>query len=314
MIADDRSTAASEALPGGVSCEVVLQRDPDGREIVVKQPLARLKVAADWRSDPQRWNVEVAALRTMRELLGAGAVPEVLWEDPPNHRFAMERIDPALRNWRDELDQRRVDLATADRVGEWLGQLHRRSAQRADVAKAFAKREYIMQLRIEPFFQRIAQRNPQIQGAVETVIDAMLAPGRALIHGDFSPKNMLVHGSQVVVLDCETAHWGNPRFDVAFCLMHLTLDALHKPPPGPFVAAVRAFLDAYVREAGAADLDALLVRTTGCLVLARLEGDSPIDFRAQLDVAAVKRLAIGWIEQPADNPYVALDTAFPDAV
>ncbi|HEU4484436.1 MAG TPA: phosphotransferase [Povalibacter sp.] len=312
-MADDRSTAQSRALPGGVSCEVVLERDASGREIVVKQPLARLKVAADWRSDPGRWNVEVAALRAMRELLDPGAVPRVLWEDPANHRFAMERIDPALRNWRDELNERRVDPATADRVGEWLGQLHRRSASRPDLAQAFASREYFMQLRIEPFFRRIAQRNPQIDPAVRTVIDAMLAPGRALIHGDFSPKNMLVRGSQVVVLDCETAHWGDPRFDVAFCLMHLTLDALHKPPSEPFVAAARTFLDAYVREAGDADLDALLVMTTGCLVLARLEGDSPIDFREQLDLAAVKQLALDWIERPADDPYGALDAAFAGA-
>lgn len=307
---DDRSTDGRIVLPGGVSCDVAIVRDDTGREIVIKQPLPRLRVTADWRSDPGRARVEAAALRAMRELLGPDAVPEVLWEDEAHNRFAMERVDPALLNWRDELNRRHVDPVTAGRVGQLLAQLHVRSSQRADIARAFADRQYFVQLRIEPFFRRIAQRNPQIATIVDRTVAALLEPGRVLVHGDFSPKNMLVRDRRVVVLDCETAHWGDPRFDLAFCLMHLTLDALHKPPPGPFVDAAKVFLNAYAREAGDADLDALLVRMLGCLVLARLEGDSPIDFRAQLDVPAVKQLARGWIERPAADPYVALETAF----
>lgn len=302
----DRSTGSRTSLTGGVSCEVSIERDAQGREIVVKQPLARLRVVADWRSDPARASVEAAALRVMRELLGAESVPEVLWEDPANHRFAMERIDPSLRNWRDELNQRRVDLTTAARVGELLAQLHVRSAARPDVAERFASTEYFHQLRIDPFFRRIAQRNPAIASAVDSVIEELLSPGRALVHGDFSPKNMLVSGSRVVILDCETAHWGNPRFDLGFCLMHLALDGLHKPPPEPFAAAALSFLDAYAAAAREEVLDELLVRIMGCLMLARLEGDSPINYLAELDAPAVKSAAVRLIVDPPRDPRAAI--------
>ncbi len=193
---DSPSSAGSRtALRGGVSCDVAIVREPDGREIVIKQALPKLRVTADWRSDPARAGVEVAALRVMRELLGEGTVPEVLWEDPDNHRFAMQRIDPAFSNWRDELNQRRVDPATARRAGELLAQLHGRSAARSDIALRFANREYFGQLRIDPFFRRIAQRNPEIAVAVNGVIQSLMGPGSALVHGDFSPKNMLVRGA-----------------------------------------------------------------------------------------------------------------------
>lgn len=300
------------ALVGGVSCDVAIVRDAEGHEIVVKQALPKLKVAADWRSDPARSSVEVDALRVMRDLLGAAAVPEVLWEDAPNHRFAMQRVDPRLRNWRDELNQRRVDPATATRAGELLGQLHSRSAARSDLADRFANREFFEQLRIEPFFRRIAQRNPQLSDPVNEVIASLRTAGRVLVHGDFSPKNMLVDGSQVVILDCEVAHWGNPRFDLAFCLTHLILDGLHKPPAREFAAAAIRFLDAYSLSGIAGAFDALLVRMTGCLLLARLEGDSPIDYLRELNVPVVKRVAMDLIESPVDDPRAAIRRIFPD--
>lgn len=301
MTANDRIS-----LPGGISCEVAIVREDDGREIVVKQALPRLKVVADWRSDPARSSVEVEALRVIRELLGPQSAPEVLWEDAPNHRFAMQRVDPRFRNWRDELNRRHVDLVTAQAVGELLGQLHSRSALRTDLAHRFANRDFFEQLRIEPFLKRIEQRNPHLTGPIEEVIASLRSPGRVLVHGDFSPKNMLVDGSQVVILDCEPAHWGNPRFDLAFCLMHLILDGLHKPPAQPFAAAAVRFLDEYSRFMSASIFDALLVRMTGCLVLARLEGDSPIDYLRELDVPAVKRAAMELIQNPAADPRSAI--------
>lgn len=294
------------ALPGGISCDVAIVREADGREIVVKQALPRLKVTADWRCDPARSSVEVAALRVMRELLGAQSVPEVLWEDAPNHRFAMQRVEPRFRNWRDDLNGRRVELVTAARVGELLGQLHCRSASRADLAERFATREFFEQLRIEPFFNRIVQRNPQLGAPVNEVIASLRVPGLALVHGDFSPKNMLVDGAQVVLLDCEVAHWGNPRFDLAFCLMHLMLDGLHRPPSRQYAAAALSFLDAYSRCGMAGMFDTLLVRMTGCLLLARLEGDSPIDYLRELDAPAVKHIAMKLMENPVDDPRAAI--------
>jgi Ser/Thr protein kinase RdoA (MazF antagonist) len=223
-----------------------------------------------------------------------------LWVDAEKHRFGMALIDARLRNWKADLLAGRVDLATAARAGEMLGALHARSAQRADIAERFASRQFFEELRIRPYFERIAERNPDIAPAVRTAIDGMRAtPVRALVHGDFSPKNILADGRDVVLLDCEVAHWGDPRFDVAFCLSHLLLKAMRRGADASRLAdAADAFLAAW-RAAGPAVDDAELVRLTGCLILARLEGDSPVDYLDTLDVAAVKKMAVAIILHPA---------------
>jgi 5-methylthioribose kinase len=296
-------------LPGGVSCEVFIERDAD-REIVVKQALPKLKVAADWRSDPARSTVEVRALKAMRELLGANVVPQVLWEDLSNYRFAMERIDPRLRNWKSDLLQGRVALTTATRVGELLGLLHSRSAANRTYAIEFANREYFEQLRIQPFFVRIAERNPELAIGVIEAISALRAPGQALVHGDYSPKNLLVDDKEVVILDWEVAHWGNPRFDIAFCLAHLLLKGSRRGVSAiPYAAAARAFIAGYCTY-GLAAMDAMLVRIVGCLLLARFEGDSPVDYGEQVDAREIKKQAAKMIVTPVADIDFAVENYF----
>ena len=48
----------------------------------------------------------------------------------------------------------------------------------------------------------------------------------ALVHGDVSPKNILVGPAGPVFLDAECAWYGDPAFDLAFCLNHLLLKCL----------------------------------------------------------------------------------------
>jgi D-3-phosphoglycerate dehydrogenase len=289
----------TRALGGGVASNISIV-DTIAGPIVVKEALPELKVAAHWPSDPARSLIEADALRAIADLIGDDAVPRVLWVDAEKHRFGMALIDARLRNWKADLLAGRVDLATAARAGEMLGALHARSAQRADIAERFASRQFFEELRIRPYFERIAERNPDIAPAVRTAIDGMRAtPVRALVHGDFSPKNILADGRDVVLLDCEVAHWGDPRFDVAFCLSHLLLKAMRRGADASRLAdAADAFLAAW-RAAGPAVDDAELVRLTGCLILARLEGDSPVDYLDTLDVAAVKKMAVAIILHPA---------------
>jgi D-3-phosphoglycerate dehydrogenase len=289
-------------LGGGVASDIRIV-DTIAGPIVVKEALPELKVKAYWPSDPARSSIEVDALKTIAELLGEGTVPRVLWSDPEKHRFGMSLVDPRFRNWKRDLLDGRIDLETAARAGAMLGEMHGRSAKRPDIAARFADTKYFEELRVRPYFHRIAERNPALAPAIHRAIDGMRdSPEKALVHGDYSPKNMLADGSEIVLLDCEVAHWGDPRFDLAFCLSHLILKAMRRgADPKRIAEAANAFLDAY-RGEGLAVLDRRLNILVGCLVLARLEGDSPVEYLDDLDVAAAKRVAVSMIENPADDP------------
>jgi len=297
---EQQQSRGDTVLPGGVSSDIRIVHAADG-SYVVKQALEKLKVKADWRADPARSSVEVRALRILAHLLGPAHAPRVLWVDAANHRFAMELIAPRFRNWKQQLLRGEVDLATARSAGQLLGKLHSRSSQSAALASTFAGIESFTELRIRPFFERVAERNPALSAAIADTVARMLRSRDALVHGDYSPKNLLVDGADVVILDCEVAHWGDPRFDIAFCLAHLLLKSFRRGAPQRALReAAAAFLQAY-RKAGLAVLDLHLARQTACLLLARLEGDSPVDYLDDLDPHEVKRFAVELLLQPPSD-------------
>ena len=294
---DGAPAEVSVSFDRGVASEIQVVAGPDG-PFVLKRALPRLLVAADWRSDPARSQVEAAALRAMAGIIGQDAVPRVLWTDPERNEFAMELIPPRLRNWKQDLMSGRIDPATAACAGRLLGQLHARSSLRPDLREQFADTRFFEELRVRPYFSRVAERNPDLAGDIDAVVSGMAERRQALVHGDFSPKNILADGADMVLLDCEVAHWGDPRFDLAFCLTHLMLKSLRRAAPAASLVTAGLSLLRTYRESGPAIIDAALVRILGCLMLARLEGDSPVDYLPDLDVAATKRLAVQLLRDP----------------
>ncbi len=291
------SVGTPPSFDRGVASEISVVHSPQGA-YVLKRALPKLRVAAEWRSDPARSAVEAAALRAIAGIIGQDAVPKVLWEDATRHEFAMELVPPRLRNWKQDLLAGRIDPATPSRVGHLLGRLHAGSAKDPDIARQFADTRFFEELRLKPYFGRVAELNPDLAPAIATTIRGMAERRQALVHGDFSPKNILADGSDVVLLDCEVAHWGDPRFDLAFCLSHLALKALRRTGhAATLTAASLDLLNAY-RQSGPAIVDADLMRILGCLMLARLEGDSPVDYRGDLDLPATKRMAVHLILDP----------------
>ena len=302
---DGAAAPAPATFDRGVASDIRVVDGPEG-PYVLKRALPRLRVAAEWLSDPARSLVEAAALKAMAGIIGQDAVPRVLWADPGRHEFAMELVSPRLRNWKQDLMSGRIDPATASRAGQLLGQLHAGSARSPELREQFQDTRFFEQLRIKPYFTRVAERNPDLAADIEAVVAGMANRRGALVHGDFSPKNILADGADVVLLDCEVAHWGDPRFDLAFCLTHLTLKSLRRAAPvADLAVAGMALLRAY-SEAGPAIIDAALSQILGCLLLARLEGDSPVDYLSDLDAAATKRMAVHLLRDPTARASVGI--------
>jgi 5-methylthioribose kinase len=155
------------------------------------------------------------------------------------------------------------------------------------------------ELRIEPFYRAIARVHPDIGPRVEALIASMAAvPRRCFVHADFSPKNILVHARGLTLVDFETAHAGDPAFDLGFFLSHLLLKAIRAAPGGidPYLRLTRAFWQAYLDRAGNPVDDADLVRRANthasACALARIDGTSPVDYLDERDRRAARRFAV----------------------
>lgn len=272
-----------EALGGGVSCDL-WRVQARGKSFVVKRALEKLRTQADWHADPSRNRYEQAYLRFVAGFL-PGAVPQVYHGTPGF--FVMEDLKDGWLDWKKHLLSGRVEPALARQAGEILGEIHRQSWDSAELARAFATDENFHELRVSPYLLTTAARHPDLSGLIREEATRLAATRRALVHGDFSPKNLMVREQRMVVLDCEVAWYGDPAFDVGFLLNHFLLKALHLPEKAEeFLSLVAEALAGYRGKLGEekaglvlADVPALLL----CLMLARVDGKSPVEYLTQRD-------------------------------
>ncbi|MGH8995057.1 MAG: phosphotransferase family protein [Acidimicrobiales bacterium] len=268
---------SAEPLTGGVS-SVVVRLTAGASSVVVKRALPRLRVTEEWRSAPERILREAEALQ-WAHALRPDRVPRILDIDAEHLVISMEAAPEAWSNWKLTLLGGATDPGVAGSLGRALAAWHSASAADPTALARFADRRHFFDLRVSPFFLRVGRAHPGLAPQIDAVVDRLWARHDALVHGDFSPKNVLVGERGLWVLDWETAHRGDPSFDVAFMLSHLLCKAVHRPAWRPgYRACADAFTGAYL-EASSVPIDAEgLSRLVGCLVLARVDGTSPVDY------------------------------------
>jgi aminoglycoside phosphotransferase (APT) family kinase protein len=213
--------------------------------------------------------------------------------------------------WKGELMAGRVDPAVARAVGDVLGGLHRVSTREPGVATEFATDANFAALRLEPYFGTTARRHPQLATRLTPLSERTAATHLALVHGDVSPKNILVGPAGPVFLDAECAWFGDPAFDVAFCLTHLSLKMLVRPDRADQLrAAAGSLLDAHaahVRWEPEAAFDRRVATLLPALLLARVDGASPVEYLTDASRVAVRATAIGMLLEPATSTGQVLD-------
>ena len=286
------------ALTGGIASDIY-RVEVGQRQFVVKRALAKLRVAADWCAPVERNAYEVAWLREAASIV-PGAVPTILGHDEASGLFAMQWLSPRDHPvWKDELHAGRADHAFAAEVGDRLARIHTQTASRAGLAAQFDTDGIFHSIRLEPYLEATAQRHPGLAEALVALSAETLATHLALVHGDVSPKNILCGPTGPVFLDAECAWYGDPAFDLAFCLNHLLLKCLWTPASTPaFLACFTSLHEAYVAIAGDAVLGRA-ARLLPALLLARVDGKSPVEYvTAETQRDVVRRVAIPLITHP----------------
>ncbi len=299
----DGTGATWTPLAGGVSSDIY-RVDVDGRSLCVKRALAKLKVAADWRAPVDRNRFEVAWMRVAARTVPA-AVPEVLGDDPDAGSFAMVFLPPdRYPVWKALLRDGVIDAGTAAAVGDTLGRIHAATADRPEIAAAFATDAIFHAIRLEPYLVATALRHPDLAGRLHQLVATTASTRRVLVHGDFSPKNLLVGPDGPVILDAECAWFGDPAFDLAFVLNHLLLKCIWKPAGrARYLAAYATLARAYLAHVGWEPAPAMEARTAALLpglLLARIDGKSPVEYlTADDDRQRVRAVARKLLADPA---------------
>jgi aminoglycoside phosphotransferase (APT) family kinase protein len=240
-----------------------------------------------------------------------------LFENRPDYVFAMEAAPAEHRVWKQLLLDgqagldRRANSRIAGALGTCLAAIHRQTAQRPDLQSQFGDTQVFVELRIDPFYRRMAEVSQQAAPYIERLIAEMFATAICLVHADFSPKNVLIAADRIVLVDFETGHYGDPAFDLGFFLSHLLLKSIrHAPQFAEYTGLTDEFWRTY-REglSPLAHLPAfapheIMRRTIGHLagcMWARIDATSKVDYLGEAQQQVVRDFCPTlFFDPPAD--------------
>lgn len=296
-------TLLGQPLTGGVSSDI--WRIETGRgPVCAKRALAKLRVAADWHAPIERNQYEARWMRVAQDA-EPGCTPQVLGQHPGLGVLVMQWLAPAdFRLWKAMLRDGQADAATAQAVGRTLARVHAHAAARAhELAPLFDTDATFFDIRLEPYLLATAQRHPDLATRLQALVAQTQANKRTLVHGDVSPKNILIGTHGAVLLDAECAWWGDPAFDLAFCLNHLLLKCLWTPAArGDFLTGFAVLAETYLAGVEWETRESLERRAAALLpglLLARVDGKSPVEYlTADSQRDTVRRVARLLLQQP----------------
>ena len=297
----DGANARCENLTGGVSNKTVLVSTRD-QSVVVKQALHELRVATTWECSPDRIHREGLGLRVLKEILPPGCTPNWLAEDKTQHILVMSAIPAPHDNWKSLLLQGRVTSGHIEQFATLLAMIH--TAEITPKMQPFRDTSFFEALRLTPYYE---YTGTQVVGAapfLNALAADTLSQSSQLVHGDYSPKNILVNNGRLILLDHEVMHIGDPAFDVGFALAHLLSKAHHLASHREdFVHAAHGFWSRYreLTDCGPERATRAGRHTLACL-LARVAGRSPLEYLNKEKQQRQREICLGLMNASDTQP------------
>lgn len=293
-LADRDDDPVIEPLTGGVSSGIFKVAVRSGT-YCVKQALPKLRVEKDWMVPTDRVFSEVAWLQEAAGIV-PGHVPRVLAVSEQACAFVMEFLDEKIyRNWKDLLMQGVVEEGAGRNVASVVGRLHAATATDPDVRQRFQNSSNFFLLRLEPYLIEAASNNPDLSDELIDIVHSVQNHPLVLVHGDVSPKNIFLGNNGAILLDAECASFSDPAFDLAFLLNHLLLKSVYKPQfRSGFLQLLQEICGeylSYVTWESKAALEARVAHLLPGLMLARVDGKSPVEYLSHEQREVVRKFA-----------------------
>ncbi len=296
---------AFETLTGGVSNRAVRVNHGPGREDwVLKQALGKLRVEVDWFSSPERIHREAAGLSWLGRIVPE-RVPALIFVDPAQHILAMSAVPQPHENWKRLLLKGCTSIEHAQSFGRLLARIHKASAQFPELKEVFRERKFFEELRLEPYYAYTAGQVPGARAFLLQLVDDARLRRHALVHGDYSPKNVLIHNAELILLDFEVIHFGDPAFDIGFSLTHFLSKAHYLPARrAAFLDMARAYWQSYLEDLSAPLQEIVkpfAVKHTLACCLARVAGRSPLEYLSANQRARQRQIVLELLESDIDG-------------
>ena len=284
---------------GGVSCIVAFVRAGE-KELIIKQALAQLQVKETWLCDPNRMHIEYEC-NALYHRLAPDMAPAVCFYDDEHYIMGREAVPERCPMWKAQLLSGLLDFSVAEKVIRALAAVHAACAHDPEVARLFGNKDIFYGLRVSPYIEFTLGKYGQLKDFASPLVEELMGPGITLVHGDFSPKNIMIDDRNVRILDFEVAHYGHPAFDLAFfSVLFLCKSVKHKAWAAAYRNLLAFMLDTYfdnVAYMNNVALEASFVRLLALMLLARVDGKSPAEYiTEEVDRERLRAMAFAIID------------------
>ena len=292
--------AEVEELTGGVS-NVVLGIKSGDKDLVLKQALPQLKVAAVWKADQRRAIVEANGMKLLHSITPE-SVPDLIDLDPDEFTLTMDRLPRECTVWKTDLLEGVIKPSIGEDLGRILATWHNFGASSKEALDAYMEDSLFDQLRVTPFYRAVAKVNPALDKRIQELITEITTIKITLVHGDFSPKNIMITGAdKPIILDFEVMHTGNPVFDLGFVSAHLLCKYLRTEDSSQkslLRETAIAFINSYAQTCNI-PVTTSLPHHVAVIALARVEGVSPVNYLDEAAKARVQSVTKSAIANPS---------------
>ena len=300
-----------QMLPGGVSSDIWLIKTPL-RQMVVKQALPKLKVRDNWQADIRR-NLAEQRFNAFLSKVAPEANAPLLYASPREAYFVMPYFGPPWESWKSKLLNGEINLELCAKAASLLAKIHNEAYQHQELADDFDNMEDFQNLRLNPYLETTAKRHPALSAEFSAEVERLRASKITLIHGDFSPKNLLVNQNDLLLIDHEVACFGAPSFDLAFFINHLMLKSLlfrHLPAARQMALVAWSTYFDEINLPGVDDLAKHTSRLWLMLFLARVDGKSPVEYLEDDHKTFIRSFVHEYLGQPISDNFPRLHKLF----
>ena len=271
-------------LKGGVSCEIY-RVDTKYKSYCVKKALKKLKVKKNWYADPIRSYYEFLWLKKAKKIL-PNSIPEVLHFNKKHNFLIIEYLDmKKFTNLKDDLLKGNVNIPVISTLSKKLCFIHA-SLKSTYNKKIFQPHNFnFINLRVDPYIIELIKEYPQLKNNIYEVASFLKNNHHTVIHGDFTPKNILVSKTEQIILDAEVANYGDPVFDIISLINHLIIKLIYvKKNKKLFINALKKSFNDYFSNVTWEDKQIIVKRSLSLIplmILARIDGKSPAEYLTQ---------------------------------
>ena len=272
----------SKKITDGVSSDIWYVKTEQDVEFCIKRALAKLTVKADWYAPISRSKFEAMYFQYCFEI-APDNFPKLLGYDNKNYILAMKWYNPnSFSVWKKKLLNKKVEKEDIINVCDLLIKKHEKFFNSKNLEKKFDNDVTFYSIRIEPYILFTSKKYPDFKNKFDSVAESLVKNKKTLIHGDFSPKNILIKDNNPLILDAETACWGNPIFDLAFFNNHIILKSILNPDIYKgYIKLSKSFLNTYLLYFSLVNNKSYIkefVKLQALLILARVDGKSPVEY------------------------------------